>query len=81
MSKRYSFEEIFKTLKQEISDILIKCELLDLYEDPKLNTDEYSLSFRLTFNDKNKSLSKGVVNEIMKKIEDKMQKIYEIKLR
>lgn len=81
ISKKYSFEEIFKTLKQEISDILIKCELLDLYEDHKLNTEEYSLSFRFTFNDKNKSLSKGVVNEIMKKIEDRMQEIYGIKLR
>jgi phenylalanyl-tRNA synthetase beta chain len=81
ISKKYSFEEIFKTLKQEISDILIKCELLDLYEDHRLNTEEYSLSFRFTFNDKNKSLSKGVVNEIMKKIEDKMQEIYGIKLR
>ncbi|WP_323847593.1 MAG: phenylalanine--tRNA ligase subunit beta [Phytoplasma sp.] len=81
VSKKYSFQEIFKTLKEESPDILIKCELLDLYEENKLSLEEHSLSFRFTFNDKKQSLSKEVVNQIMKNIENKIIKIYKVKLR
>ncbi|WP_341266812.1 phenylalanine--tRNA ligase subunit beta [Candidatus Phytoplasma fraxini] len=81
VSKKYSFQEIFQTLKEEVPDILIKCELLDLYEGNQVFTEEHSLSFRFTFNDKKKSLSNEFVNKIMKNIENKIIKIYKVKLR
>lgn len=81
VSKKYSFQEIFQTLKNEMSDIFIKCELLDLYEDNKSSSEEHSLSFRFVFNNKNKSLFKESVNNIMTRIEEKIKTIYKAKLR
>lgn len=81
VSKKYSFQEIFQTLKNEMSDVIIKCELLDLYEDNQSSSEEHSLSFRFVFNNKNKSLFKESINNIMTRIEEKIKTIYKAKLR
>lgn len=81
VSKKYSFENIKKTLIEDMPDFLLQCELLDIYECPKISSEEHSLTFNFIFNDRNKSLSHIIVNEIMQKIENKIKKIYKVKIR
>ncbi|MFR0367737.1 phenylalanine--tRNA ligase subunit beta [Candidatus Phytoplasma palmae] len=81
VQKKYNYENILKTLLEEISDILIKCELVDIYQDEKFSSKEYSLSFRLIFNDQSKNLQKNIVKEIMDKIENKIKTKYKAKIR
>ncbi|XXP77068.1 MAG: phenylalanine--tRNA ligase subunit beta [Lettuce witches'-broom phytoplasma] len=81
INQNYTFEEVSLFLQQEVSDILVKCELLDLYQNKDLSTDEYSLSFRFTFKDAQQSLQKKNVEEIMTKIEDKLKKSFKVQIR
>ncbi|MBP3059507.1 phenylalanine--tRNA ligase subunit beta [Texas Phoenix palm phytoplasma] len=81
VEKKYNYETILKTLSEEITDILINCELIDVYQDKKFSSKEYSLSFRLIFNDQSKNLQKNIVKEIMNKIENKIKTKYKATIR
>jgi phenylalanyl-tRNA synthetase beta chain len=81
INKKYNFNQIFQTLKNEISDFLVECKLLDFFQDDKLSLNEYSLTFRLIFNSSEKSLRKENVNDFMKLIESKLIQKYKIKIR
>lgn len=75
VNKKYSFQELYQTLKDKISGFFVECELLDLFQDDCVSSEEYSLTFRLTFNDQNKNLNKKQVNIFMEQIELEMKKI------
>ncbi|KXT29242.1 phenylalanine--tRNA ligase, beta subunit [Candidatus Phytoplasma oryzae] len=82
VNKKYSFEQLNQTLKEEISSFFVKCELLDFFEKKNdISVNEYSLTFRLTFNSSIQNLNKEQVNDFMLKIESKMKKKYKIIIR
>ncbi|WP_457916015.1 phenylalanine--tRNA ligase subunit beta [Candidatus Phytoplasma sacchari] len=81
VNKKYNFQQLHESLKDEISCFFIECELLDFFQDNSLSTEEYSLTFRLIFNNNDKNLNKQEINYFMEKIESKMKKKYKIKIR
>jgi phenylalanyl-tRNA synthetase beta chain len=81
INQKYNFEEISFILQKEISDILVKCDLLDLYQNKNLSSEEYSLSFRFTFKDDQQNLTKDKVEEIMNKIENKLKNLFQVQIR
>ncbi|MDV3167000.1 MAG: phenylalanine--tRNA ligase subunit beta [Vigna little leaf phytoplasma] len=79
--RKYNFQEIQQTLQKFMNDNIIELQLSDLYQNNQLSTHLYSLSFRFTFNDLHKNLTKEKVSEIMKKIEEKLKNKYQVKIR
>ncbi|WCA22478.1 phenylalanine--tRNA ligase subunit beta [Candidatus Phytoplasma oryzae] len=82
VNKKYDFQQLYNTLESKISGFFIKCELLDFFQNDCVgSSEEYSLTFRLTFNDKTQNLNKEQVNCFIKQIELEMKKKYRIIIR
>ncbi|CAP18266.1 Phenylalanyl-tRNA synthetase beta chain [Candidatus Phytoplasma mali] len=81
IDKKYDFSDISKTIKEFISILFFKFELLDVYYSDKLFSHQYSLTIGFIFNDLDGNLNKIKVDDIMIKIKNKLYEKYKIQVR
>ena len=74
-------EMLIKEIKKSGGKYLVNIELFDLYKGDKLENNEKSLAYNLTFNDKDNTLTDEVVMPIFNKIIDDITKKFNATLR
>jgi len=74
-------EMLVKEIKKSGGKYLVNIELFDLYKGEKLDNNEKSLAYNLTFNDKDNTLTDDVVMPIFNKIIDDITKKFNATLR
>ncbi|TVY12079.1 hypothetical protein [Candidatus Phytoplasma pini] len=81
VAKKYNFQEFWNFFQTNKFPFLVKYELVDLYQDDKINSQQYSLSFRLIFSNTKRNLENKEIKEIMTQIENKIKEKYQINVR
>lgn len=74
-------EDIRALIKQTGKKTLTKVELFDLYTGENVGEDEKSLAFKLTFEDSTKTLETQDVDKLVKSILNRLDFVYQAKLR
>ena len=74
-------EMLVKEIKKSGGKYLVNIELFDLYKGEKLDNNEKSLAYNLTFNDKDNTLTDDVVMPIFNRIIDDITKKFNATLR
>ncbi|HKL18521.1 MAG TPA: hypothetical protein VJ905_06120, partial [Halalkalibaculum sp.] len=73
--------KLLKTIKDQAGDSLKELDIFDVFEGESLGKNKKSLAFRLSFVDKNKTLTINEVEPIIEKILKALDKKYSAKLR
>lgn len=81
VQKDLEVEELSKTIKQTAGDSLQELFVFDLYEGESIGNDKKSVAFRMTFLDRNKTLSSTDVEPIVQKIVKILDSKFSAKLR
>jgi phenylalanyl-tRNA synthetase beta chain len=81
VQKDLQVEELSKTIKQTAGDSLQELFVFDLYEGESIGKDKKSVAFRMTFLDRNKTLSSTEVEPIVQKIVKILDSKFSAKLR
>lgn len=74
-------EMLVKEIKKSAGKYLVNIELFDLYKGEKLQDNQKSLAYNLTFNDKDNTLTDDVVMPIFNKVIDDITKKFNAVLR
>ncbi|NGP76597.1 phenylalanine--tRNA ligase subunit beta [Balneolaceae bacterium YR4-1] len=73
--------KLLKTIEEHASDSLKELDIFDVFEGESLGKNKKSLAFRLSFVDKNKTLTINEVEPIIEKVLKALDKNYSAKLR
>ncbi len=80
VDKKILVGDLIETIKQAGGKLLSDIEVFDLYENIGENSKKKSLAFSLTFLDQTKTLTDLTVNELLKKIIDKVETKFQAQL-
>ncbi len=81
VDKNLTSSEIVQTILKSGKKLLEKVELIDRYESDKLDNDKLSLAFRLTYRDKNTTLTEQDITPLHDKVRDSLIKTFNAELR
>ena len=73
--------DILNTIKETGKRMITDISLFDLYTGENVNEDEKSLAFRIVFEDSTKTLETQEVDKAVEKILDRLNKLYNARLR
>ncbi|GAA5520996.1 phenylalanine--tRNA ligase subunit beta [Aliifodinibius salicampi] len=73
--------KLVKAIKETAGGNLHDLQIFDVFEGPSLGENKKSLAFRLSFLDKNKTLTINEVEPIINKVVERLEKEYSAKLR
>jgi phenylalanyl-tRNA synthetase beta chain len=73
--------KLLKAIKETAGPNLHDLQIFDVFEGPSLGENKKSLAFRLSFLDKNKTLTINEVEPIINKVVERLEKEYSAKLR
>ena len=74
-------KDIMMSIRKKGGKLLNNIEVFDIYEGDKIGTDEVSLAFRLTFADKDRTLTDDEVMKVFNAIISSLEKEYNASLR
>jgi len=80
INKTLSWQEI-RDLANQVNQLIVDIEYLSTFTDDSIGTGKKSLAFRLTFRAADRTLKSEEVDEVIKKIIEKLQKEFGAKLR
>lgn len=81
VSTAYQVGDIEKLIRQTARKILVELELFDVYSGSHVALGHQSLAFRLTFNDRDKTLESADVDKTMKSIKNRLQFTFKAEIR
>ena len=76
-----SNDQIMKEIKKSAGRLLTNIELFDIYKGENIDTNKKSLAYKLTFNDKDNTLTDEVINPIFNKIMEDIKNKFNCEIR
>ena len=80
VDKKVTWDEI-KALVSNSNDLIVSVDYLNIYIDKSLGENKKSLAFRLTFRSKDRTLTSEEVDQILVKIEKKLEQNFSAQIR
>ena len=74
-------DQIMKEIKKSAGRLLTNIELFDIYKGENIDANKKSLAYKLTFNDKDNTLTDEVINPIFNKIMEDIKNKFNCEIR